>query len=129
MNYRFKKEAHLKSRKTIRLLFEDGKQLKKFPLKLMFSPSLFSEDVKQQVAFSVPKRNFKRAVDRNHLKRLLRESYRLQQHNIKETKTQYALMFIYIGKEKITFEALQDKMEQLLLKFNIEINLYEKENI
>ncbi len=129
MNYRFKKEAHLKSRKTIRLLFEDGKQLKKFPLKLMFSPSLFSEDVKQQVAFSVPKRNFKRAVDRNHLKRLLRESYRLQQHNIKETKTQYALMFIYIGKEKITFEALQDKMEQLLLKFNIEINSYEKENI
>lgn len=124
MKYRFGKQEHLKSRKTIGKLFQEGKQLKKYPIKLVYLPINFEESIVFKVAFSVPKRNFKRAVDRNHLKRLLREIYRLQKELIAtKEKQQYALMFIYLSKEKLTFEELKQKMEQLLIKLKEEIHI------
>jgi len=122
MNYSFGKGEHLKSRKTIGLLFQEGKQLKKYPLKMIYLPISFDDKaIKLKVAVSVPKRNFKKAVDRNHLKRLMREAYRLQKNTVLENmEKQYSIMFIYLSKEKISFAELAIKMEQLLLKFKEE---------
>jgi ribonuclease P protein component len=122
MNYSFGKGEHLKSRKTIGLLFQEGKQLKKYPLKMMYLPISFDDKaIKIKVAVSVPKRNFKKAVDRNHLKRLMREAYRLQKNTtLEKIAKQYSIMFIYLSKEKISFAEMAIKMEQLLLKFKEE---------
>jgi len=122
MNYNFGKGEHLKSRKTIGLLFQEGKQLKKYPLKMIYLPISFDDKaINLKIAVSVPKRNFKKAVDRNHLKRLMREAYRLQKNPVLESvEKQYSIMFIYLSKEKISFAEIAIKMEQLLLKFKEE---------
>ena len=124
MNYSFPKHTRLKSSKAIATLFQSGSPLKKFPIKLVYTKAeQKQEEPTFKVAFSVPKRHFKRAVDRNYLKRILRESYRLQKQLLQlQTKQNYTLMFIYIGKEKTDYATIKEKMEQLLLKFNKEIN-------
>ncbi len=88
------KNKKLKSKKAIEALFVKGASIRKGALRLKYLPV---DGIGQhKVAFSVPKRFFKRAVHRNRVKRLLRESYRLQQHQIKgqENKTLH-LMWIY----------------------------------
>lgn len=76
------------------------------------------EPVHVQVAFAVPKRIFKKAVDRNRIKRLLREAYRLNKqilykHCEKENK-KYALVFVYVAKDSPNFNFLRDKLVLLL---------------
>ena len=124
MNFDFGKKEHLKSRKTISALFQKGKQVKKYPLKMMYLPTILVEtDIKLKVAVSVPKRNFKKAVDRNYLKRLMREAYRLKKQAIlAPIEAQYSVMFIYLSQEKISYKELEPIMEQLLLKFKEEIS-------
>lgn len=118
MNYGFSKNDKLKSRKLIGQLFEDGKIVSKFPLKLFYVPAQFDDGVKVKAAVSVSKRNFKTAVDRNRIKRLLRESYRLNKHLVIENITEnYAFLFLYVGKDLPEFKLLEIKMQQLLKEF------------
>jgi len=114
------KPERLKSRKLIEKLFAEGKSVKKFPLRMVFLQTSHTSTFPMQAGFSVPKRNFKRAVDRNRLKRLLRETYRLRKE-ILYTKLEKPTicMISYIGKEEISFEEMYSKMTillQLLLK-------------
>ena len=78
MRFTFGKPEKLKSRKLIGKLFEDGKSVKKFPVRLVYLQTNHTSDFPVQAGFSVPKRNFKRAVDRNRIKRLIRESFRIR---------------------------------------------------
>ena len=66
-----------------------------------------------KVLFSVPKRKFKRAVDRNLLKRRLKEVYRLNKNLISD-KSNYNIAFLYIAKEICEFEQLETAMVKLL---------------
>jgi ribonuclease P protein component len=82
------KTERLKSYKRIRILFAQGQKFKVFPLVVYFL--LRDEEVERgegvlQMGVSVGKRHFKRAVDRNLLKRRIREAYRKQKHEVKET--------------------------------------------
>lgn len=118
MNYRFPKNEKLKSKKTIERLFLEGKSVTKFPLKLFFLPTESVDEVKIKAAVSVSKRNFKTAVHRNRIKRLLREAYRLNKHLLVEkTDQNYAIMVLYIGKEMPEFDAIDKKMKTLLQSF------------
>lgn len=118
MNYRFPKNEKLKSKKTIERLFLEGKSVTKFPLKLFFLPTESVDEVKIKAAVSVSKRNFKTAVHRNRIKRLLRETYRLNKHLLVEkTDQNYAIMVLYIGKEMPEFDAIDKKMKTLLQSF------------
>ena len=113
----------LKSKKLIDILFSSGKSVSKFPLKLIYAPISFEDDVKIKAGVSVSKRNFKKAVDRNRIKRLLREAYRLNKHIIYNSfDKKYVCMFLYLGKDKPTHKELYYKMDCLLHK------LIEKEN-
>lgn len=111
----FPKNEKLKSRKLITQLFDEGKGVSKFPVKLLYLPV---ETLKNhQATFAVPKKNFKSAVDRNRIKRQLREAYRLQKEMlVTSSETKYALLFLYLGKKKPQYEELENCVALLLKK-------------
>ena len=118
MNKKFPKKEKLKSQKVIESLFTEGKSLTVYPLRLVYMETSFVDDVIVKAGFSVSKKKFKKAVDRNRIKRLLREAYRLNKaayfNNI---TTQYALMILYIGDTKPDFETVNAKMVVALERF------------
>ncbi|WP_347173001.1 ribonuclease P protein component [Polaribacter uvawellassae] len=116
------KQERLKSKTLIGKLYKEGKSVKSFPLRLVYIQTEHTSKYPAQVGVSVPKRNFKKAVDRNHLKRLLRETYRKQKQLVYNTIDQpYVYMISYIGKEKSTYAEIDIKMEQLLKLFTEQI--------
>jgi len=77
----FPKSERLNSKKSIETIFLSGKSAFYFPLKAIFTlEDLTGEQAPSQALFVVPKKRFKRAVDRNKLRRRIRESYRLNKH-------------------------------------------------
>lgn len=118
MNYTYSKDEKLKSRKLIKELFENGKSVTVFPLRMIYLKKEHLGKFRVKAGVSVSKRNLKRAVDRNRIKRLLRESYRLNKYllylNLEE---QYVMLFIYLAKEKKSFSLIEDKMKELMQKF------------
>jgi len=103
----------LKSRKTIELLFSEGKSFSIFPFRILYclSPLEFTTDEnnvaanneKLQVGVTVSSRNFKKAVDRNRIKRLMREAWRLQKNELQLspllTHQSLKVFLIFTGKE------------------------------
>ena len=121
MEYAYPKKEKLKSKTRITQLFAEGKTISVFPLKLIYL-KVDQQDVLLKAGVAVPKRNFKHAVKRNHLKRLLRESYRLNKALVNDnTQDKFSFLFLYLGKEVLAFEVVQHKMKLLLNKFNIQI--------
>ena len=119
MNYRYSKAEKLKSKKLIEALFTEGRSVKSFPLRLVYLPCILPEEgVMIQAGVSVSKRNFKRAVSRNRIKRLMRESYRLHKHQIDVTDKTFAKLFIYTGREEVSQQDLHKTMIKLIHRFN-----------
>lgn len=117
MNQTFPAIEKLKSKKLLDELFSSGKKINAYPIKLVYKQLDFEDDTLVKAGVSVPKRNFKKAVDRNRIKRLLREAYRLNKHIIYDgLDKKYVCMFLYLGKEMPTFEELHSKIEHLLAK-------------
>ena len=118
MKFTYNKKEKLKSNKLIDALFENGKSISVYPLRLVFLETTFPDSIKIKTGVSVPKRNFKKAVDRIRIKRVMREAYRRNKSELfNNITTQYAFMILYIGKEKIEFKVLEDKMKLLSKKF------------
>jgi ribonuclease P protein component len=122
MKYTLGKEERLKSRKLIERIYQEGNSVKAFPLRMMFLQTKHTSNFPCQVGVSVPKRNFKLAVSRNRIKRLMRETYRLQKEivytNLEEP---YVFMISYLGREEWKYEDLHQKMEKLLTLFVNEV--------
>lgn len=99
----FGEPEKLKSQKIIDQLFKEGKSVSINGFTLVYLIQPLQTFYPAQASFSVPKRFFKHAVDRNRVKRLMREAYRLNKlpfyEKLAERKQQIALMFIYKGKE------------------------------
>lgn len=113
MKQTFPKSENLKSEKAIQALFSKGKSYNKYPIKVVYT--ITDDKESTQAGFSVPKRNFKKAVDRNRIKRQLRETYRLQKHLIEEKNgKKFALMFLYLSKEIPQYAQLEKAMGKLL---------------
>lgn len=118
MKFTLGKQERLKSKKLIEKLYVEGKAIKVFPLRMVYLKINHTSNYPAQVGVSVPKRNFKLAVHRNKLKRLLRETYRLQKFIVyNNLDSQYIFMISYLGKDVFTFDKLFDKMKLLLEKF------------
>ncbi|WP_303316631.1 ribonuclease P protein component [Flavivirga abyssicola] len=123
MSKSYPKKEKLKSKKLIEQLFSEGQSVSAFPLRLVYFKTIFDEDIIAKTGVSVSKRNFKTAVDRNRIKRLLREVYRLNKtmyfNNI---TTQYAFMILYIGKDKPTLTQIESKMKHVFEKFSSKVS-------
>jgi ribonuclease P protein component len=113
------KKERLKSRKLIAQLFSEGENFPFSPFRIyyLFCP-LINSDSPLQFAVSVPAKNFKRAVDRNRIKRLTREAYRLQrnslQEKLKEKKLQLNIFFVYTAKDFTEFNTVKEKLNLIL---------------
>lgn len=117
MNHNYPKTEKLKKKKYIDLLFSEGRTVTKYPLRLVYVP-VNDLEMPLQMGVSVSKKYFKKAVDRNYFKRVLRECYRTNKelllHDLKEP---YVLMFFYQTKERLTFNEIETKTKQLFEKF------------
>lgn len=122
MKYSYSKKEKLKSKKTIELLFKEGDSVSDFPLRLVWLETSFDDGSQIKTAVSVSKKHFKTAVDRNNVKRLMREAYRLNKHiYFNNFTTHYAFMILYIGKTKPTLSLLESKMLVLFDRFRKKI--------
>jgi ribonuclease P protein component len=126
VRYTFHKEERLCSRKLIGTMFESGQSFLTYPLKVVYyTPETLDGDTSVQVAFTVPKKNFKRAVKRNLLKRRIREAYRLQKHKLHEylstTGQQVAIMFIYVGKEPLAYRKIEGSVKKAVNRLEKEL--------
>jgi len=118
------KEERLKSRKQIEQLFDKGKSFVVAPFRIYFivnSESPIQKDESRlKFGTGVSAKNFKKAVDRNRIKRLIREAWRLQKNEIREktseTLKQLNVFFIYTGKELPDFTTVKEKVAIALKK-------------
>ncbi|NVK51768.1 MAG: ribonuclease P protein component [Flavobacteriaceae bacterium] len=112
------KQERLKSKTLIGNLYKEGKTVKNYPLRMVYLQAEHFSQYPVQVGVSVPKRNFKKAVDRNRIKRLLRETYRKQKQLVYEAVDKpYVYMISYIGKEEYSYAEIEVKMKLLLQAF------------
>ena len=117
-SFKYPKTEKLKSKNTIDLLFSEGKSVSKYPLRLVFVPTDSEEAVGLKMGVSVSKKYFKNAVDRNYFKRVLRECYRLNKHLLTDNlEKKYAFMFFYQTKDKLSYQEIHEKTQQLFNKF------------
>ena len=117
MSFSFGKAEKLKSKKLIGQLFEEGKSITVFPLKLIYLPINSDQKVKIKTAVSVPKKNFKSAVHRNRIKRLMRESYRLNKHLIfNNIEGNFAFLILYLGKELPQYRDVEASLQSIIGK-------------
>ncbi|MEO9968116.1 MAG: ribonuclease P protein component [Reichenbachiella sp.] len=110
--YTFPKQERLNSKKLIDALFTEGASFYFYPFSVRFL-QLPDAETNHQFMVSVSKRNFKRAVDRNRIKRLVRESYRLHKHELCASGTQhkyFAIAYIYTAKEIHPFDFVESKL-------------------
>ena len=118
MQFTFNKQEKLKSKKLIEQLFADGKSVSSYPLKLLYLKTEHTSNYMLQTGVSVSKRKFKSAVDRNRIKRLLREAFRKQKHIIYENcLDKYIFMFLYVDENEQNYVFIEEKMTSLLQKF------------
>lgn len=114
----------LKSAKEIQALFS-GKaaSLGTYPFRLVFKKTEEKRGNHPfQIAFSVPKRRFKKAVERNRIKRLCREAFRMEKEGLvaawPSEQPQYALMLLYVGKKEEKIGLMRRKMQKILQLFS-----------
>ena len=118
MQFTYPKHEKLKSKTTIDLLFSEGNSVSKFPLRLIYVENKEENAELIKMGVSVSKKYFKKAVDRNYYKRVLRETYRLnKQLLIDNLEKPYAFMFFYQTKERLSYQEIEEKTIQLFQKF------------
>ncbi len=118
MTHTFPKSERLCSRLVIDEIFSKGKELRKFPFIAKYIYTKEKKADSTQIVVSVPKRRAKRAVDRNRLRRQIKEAYRLNksefQAYFEKSGTSLVLFLIYTGKEKEEYLFLEKKLKVIL---------------
>jgi len=122
------KKERLKSRKQIEQLFSKGKNFPLTPFRIYYqvTPLTTHSSSSLQFGAGVSAKTFKRAVDRNRIKRLTREAYRLQKTPLQEAtigkKLQLHIFFIYTSRELPGFNTVKEKVNVILNKLTTIIN-------
>ena len=124
--YTYQKNERLKSRKLTEQLFVSGRSLSVYPLKIIFLQPAAPLDFPVKAGVSVPGRNFKKAVHRNRIKRLIREAYRTEKlplyEAVKNSGRPLIFFMIYIDKAMPDYALIRRKMPLLLQRLIKEIH-------
>ena len=119
MDQTFGKEYKLCSKKLIDEIFNDGERMSSFPFSISFKETTLKSTVNFQIVISVPKRIFKHAVNRNRIKRLIRESVRknklILETTLRKENKQIALILIYRHKDSLDYAQLERKTKKAFL--------------
>ena len=126
MKLTFDKNAKLKSKKAIESLFSEGQSYVSHPIRIVFTTEA-AEQYEMKVGVSVAKKRFKHAVDRNLLKRRIREAYRLNQHLVDLPEHSVDALFIYTSSKIKDFEVINQSMKEILQKLNTKVNKKEQQ--
>lgn len=123
-NFTLKKKERINSKLLLQRIISDGMHLFAYPFKchLLLSPQLNPEDT-DQMAVAVPKRVLKNAVERNRIKRLLRENYRLYHTQLlgdfkKKNNYRIFFLFVFVGKEVPAFTVVEKSLTELMKKIS-----------
>jgi ribonuclease P protein component len=124
--YTFKKEERLCNKKLIDKLYHNGSSFLCYPFKVSWLLTDKDQKFPAQIVFSVPKKRFKKAVDRNLIKRYMREAYRLNKQEylyelLDNTDKKIALSLGYVAKEISPYDFTVKKMLKLLKQLSAEI--------
>lgn len=115
MNLSLGKDKRLKSQKKIERLFSDGKMYHRFPVRVVY---FIEEGLDSfEIAVSAPKKFLKKAVERNVIKRRMREAFRLHQNQLK-VKGKLEVMFIYSTSEIKDFQTIEKSILELISHLN-----------
>jgi ribonuclease P protein component len=124
----FRKSERLCSRKILETLASKGRSIHVVPFRLVWLITPLPQNVPAQIAFAVPKRNIKSAVERNTIKRRMRESYRKNKSTlnslISDTESRIALLLIFTGKQPITYNETEIKTKTILTQLAQDIKKY-----
>jgi ribonuclease P protein component len=115
--FTFKKEERLSKEKIIQELFDKGSSFYLYPFKVFFLPNRDSQYPYHQVLISVSKKNFKKAVDRNLIKRRIREGYRLNKNRIGD-QNKLVIAYIYSAKEILPSEQIHERLVKTFKRFD-----------
>lgn len=119
------KFERLKRRKAIEQLFKKGKHFSVFPLRVSYAFIPYIE-TSLQAGFSASSRNFGKSTDRNRIKRLMREAYRLQKQPLQQVtfdkNVKLALFFVYVGKELPDMATVSEKIGVILQRLTGIVN-------
>ncbi|MCB0493806.1 MAG: ribonuclease P protein component [Cyclobacteriaceae bacterium] len=114
--FSFHTGERLKKEKLIKELFNKGSSFNLYPFRIMYLPNP-DESTFHQVLFTATTRNFKKAVDRNKIKRRSREAYRLQKGQLNETP-KLLIGFIYIAKEILDYKQISEAITKAITRLN-----------
>ena len=114
--FSFHKGEKLKKEKLIKELFNRGSSFNLYPLRVSYLANP-QESAFHQALFTASARNFKRAVDRNKIKRRCREAYRLQKDQLRETP-KLIIGFIYTAKEILDYHQIEKAVIKAIEKLN-----------
>ncbi|MCH7399993.1 ribonuclease P protein component [Belliella sp. DSM 107340] len=119
MNYTLSKNERLHSKKSIKELFDKGSSFFLYPFKVLYFENPQNPIETNQVLFSVSKRKIKKAVDRNHVKRRIKEAYRLNKHLLTDkNKCKKNIAFIYVSSDISTFKSIEPVIQKILKKLD-----------
>lgn len=120
--FRFQKTERLIGKKAIEELFAKGRSFSAFPLKVLFTPQPTTAP-QHQILVTVPARTFRKATDRNTLKRRIREGYRLNKGML-GASPRFSLAYIYIAREVLPSSTIHQAVQASLQR----LNRYEKKD-
>ena len=122
-SYTLGRKERLKSKKELANLFTHGQSFSAYPLRVIWRER-DADPAEQPVQFavSVPKKKFPKAVDRNRLKRLIREAYRRNKQPLYDTvgqdRARASFFIIYVAKEQFPLQDIEKAMQQIIRRFS-----------